>query len=121
MTEAGVDVTLVRSAILARRGAEKVLPFRYVAAARACPQMEPFLDQAMQSCIAEMSVLRGETAVLVDVSGSMDEKISGKSDLTRMDAAAALASMINGSVRIFTFSGYRGRSAAAQRYVRRRY
>jgi hypothetical protein len=34
----------------------------------------------------------------------MDEKLSAKSDLRRIDAAAALASLINGDVRMFTFS-----------------
>lgn len=105
MTQAGVDSTLIRDAILARKGgAERVLPFRYVAAARACPQMEPALDQALSEAIAGMPPLGGKTAVLVDVSGSMDVKLSARSDLTRMDAAAALASIIHGDLRVFTFS-----------------
>jgi hypothetical protein len=104
MTQAGVDTALVREAILARKGADVVLPFRYVAAARACPQMEPYLDQALSEAIAALPMLSGKTLVLVDVSGSMDAKLSAKSDLTRMDAAAALASLINGDVRTFTFS-----------------
>jgi 60 kDa SS-A/Ro ribonucleoprotein len=42
---------------------------------------------------------------LVDVSGSMDIKLSAKSDLTRMDAAASLAAIFPGSdVRLFSFS-----------------
>jgi 60 kDa SS-A/Ro ribonucleoprotein len=40
----------------------------------------------------------------VDVSGSMNQKLSSKSDLTRMDAAAALASLVHGHVRMFSFS-----------------
>src|SRR5215831_15785606 len=48
MEEAGVDVQLVREAILARKGgAEKILPFRYIAAARQAMQFEPQLDTAM--------------------------------------------------------------------------
>jgi 60 kDa SS-A/Ro ribonucleoprotein len=104
MAEAGVDTGLMREAVLARRGASKVFPFRYVAAARACPQMEPSLDQALSAAIAEMPVLSGRTAILVDVSGSMNDKLSAKSDLKRMDAAAALASIIHGERRVFTFS-----------------
>jgi 60 kDa SS-A/Ro ribonucleoprotein len=106
MIEAGVDAGLIREAILARKGAEKVLPFRFIAAARACPQMEPYLDRALGACISDMPALDGDTAILVDVSGSMDAKLSGKSDLTRADAAAALASIINGSVRVFSFSNH---------------
>lgn len=104
MAESGVDRTLVRNAIIARKGAQRVLPFRYVAAARAAPQFEPYLDQALSEAIAEMPVLSGTTAILVDVSGSMDDPISAKSDLKRIDAAAALASIVHGNVRVFTFS-----------------
>lgn len=104
MTEAKVDQGLIRDALLARRGARRVLPFRYVAAARGCPQMAPVIDQALSEAIAEIPVLPGKTAVLVDVSGSMDAPLSSKSDLTRMDAAATLASVLHGDLRVFTFS-----------------
>jgi hypothetical protein len=104
MAEAGCEATLVRDAILARKGAHNVLPFRFIAAARAAPQFEPALDEALCEQINGLPVLPGLTAVLVDVSGSMDARLSGKSDLTRMDAAAALASIIPGNVRVFTFS-----------------
>lgn len=104
MAEAGCDPTLVRDAILARKGAERVLPFRYVAAARAAPQFEPAIDQALSEAIAGMRALPGKTAVLVDVSGSMDAALSARSDLRRVDAAAALASILPGDVRMFSFS-----------------
>jgi hypothetical protein len=104
MDGAAVDEALVREAILARRGAERVLPFRYVAAARAAPRFEPWLDQALAEAVLEGPVFDGRTIVLVDVSGSMESRLSAKSDLTRMDAAATLASIIPGDVRIFTFS-----------------
>lgn len=105
MEQSGVDPAMVRDAIVARKGAERVLPFRYVAAARAAPMFEPQLDEALCSAVAGMTPMTGRTAVLVDVSGSMDEKLSAKSDLTRMDAAATLASMINAeSLRVFSFS-----------------
>lgn len=104
MVDAGVDSALVKDAILARKGAHNVLPFRYVAAARYAPQYEPALDEALCAAVEALPVLPGKTAVLVDVSGSMNDRLSGKSDMTRMDAAAALASIIHGDVRVFTFS-----------------
>lgn len=104
MDQAGVDEDLVKAAILARRGADRVLPFRYIAAARAAPRFEPWLDQALSETILEQPVFTGRTIVLVDVSGSMDGRLSAKSDLTRMDAAATLAAIIPGEVRVFTFS-----------------
>jgi hypothetical protein len=104
MEKAGVDERLVRQAILDRKGARRVLPFRFVAAARAAPLYDRALDEALQAAIADQRRLPGRTIVLVDVSGSMDAPLSQRSDLTRMDAAAALASVINGDVRVFTFS-----------------
>lgn len=104
MDQAGVDEALVTEAILARRGAHRVLPFRYVAAARAAPRFERWLDEALMETVLQGPVFHGRTIVLVDVSGSMDWKLSAKSDLTRMDAAATLAAVIPGDVRVFTFS-----------------
>lgn len=104
MVESGCDLGLVQDAILARKGADRVLPFRYVAAARVVPHLEPAIDQALLAALNDFPALPGVTAVLVDVSGSMDEKLSAKSDLKRLDAAAALASIIQGQRRVFSFS-----------------
>jgi hypothetical protein len=114
MVQAEVDEQLVRDAILARKGARRVLPFRYVAAARAAPQFEPVIDEALRAAIEDMQALDGETRVLVDVSQSMEARLSAKrdehgkiirkSDLTRMDAAAILAAVIPGRTRVWTFS-----------------
>jgi len=106
MVDAGVDIDLVRQAILKRSGAKLVFPFRYVAAARVVPQLESVLDVALIDAVTEGVHLPGKTIVLVDVSGSMDAKMSAKSDMTRMDAAATLASVINGDLRVFSFSGH---------------
>ncbi len=57
MTEAGVERDLITAAIVARKGADMVWPFRYVAAARAVPQLEPYIDQALCEAIAEMPIL----------------------------------------------------------------
>lgn len=104
MVAADVDLDLVKEAILARQGAHNVLPFRYVAAARACPQLEPVLDQALSEAILDMRPFEGRTLILVDVSYSMTHKLSFQSDLTRMDAAATLASVFHGDRRVVTFS-----------------
>jgi 60 kDa SS-A/Ro ribonucleoprotein len=106
MASAGCDLGLVREAILARRGADRVLPFRYIAAARACPQLELALDEALCASIAEMVPFSDLTAVLVDVSSSMDARLSARSDLARKDAAAALAAILPGHVRMFSFADH---------------
>lgn len=104
MIQANADEEIIRAAILARKGAKRVLPFRYVAAARAAPQFEPEIDKALCAAIAEMAPLPGKTIALVDVSGSMDAPLSTKSDLQRVDAAAALAAIVPGNSRMFSFS-----------------
>jgi 60 kDa SS-A/Ro ribonucleoprotein len=109
MRDAGVDTTLVFPALAEGSGRNRVLPFRFVAAARAVPQWEPHINAAMQTSLAGMPKMEGKTVVLVDVSGSMDYKLSAKSDLTRLDAASALAVLLrgvcgDGECRVFTFS-----------------
>jgi len=96
----------VSAAIVGRKnGADRVLPFRFIAAARAAPRFERQLDEAMIAGLDKLPELRGRTVVLVDVSGSMDHAMSAKSDLKRIDAAAALASIINAEkLRVYTFS-----------------
>ena len=107
MDKAGVDHDLIRDAIMMRQnGADRILPFRFIAAARAAPVFELELDSAMVAGLGNLPQLDGTTAILVDVSGSMSSKLSAKSDLTRMDAAAALASIFPGRVRLFSFSNY---------------
>jgi len=106
MATAGVDRELVNAAIVARKGgAERVLPFRFIAAARAAPQFEPALDTALIASLEGMPKLTGKTLVLVDVSDSMNARISAKSDLMRIDAAAAIAAVIPADdLRVMTFS-----------------
>lgn len=104
MVDAGVDRSLIVEALRSRKGAQWVLPFRYVAAARHAPSLVRAIDEALLASIDEMPRLSGHTVVMVDVSGSMAHKLSGKSDLTRMDAAAALGAMFPGDVSVFSFS-----------------
>lgn len=74
--------------------AERVLPFRFIAAARYAPKYEPELEAAMFRNVAELPKLAGKTVLLVDRSGSMSSPISSKSDLTRFDAACGLAMLL---------------------------
>lgn len=106
MTESGVS-TLEIEQYAQTIDTSKVLPFRYVAAARVVPSLKNMLGRMMLKSLAECQKLPGKTVLLVDVSGSMDHQVSGKSDLTRIDAAAALAVLCRGiceEVEIYTFS-----------------
>lgn len=94
MQEAGVEKLKVANALLKDAPRTKALPFRYLAAARACPQWEDAIDAAMQVAMVGMDKLDGTTVLLVDVSGSMEAKLSSKSDLSRLDAAKGLAILL---------------------------
>ena len=107
MVSAGVDRGLIHAAIRAGVGSRRVLPMRYVAAARAAPDLEPWLDEALVSKIANLDAFTGRTVLLVDVSGSMNHAMAGRSQLKRMDAAAALAAIFPAraeDLRVYSFS-----------------
>src|SRR6266481_4831267 len=63
LREAGVNEQLVLSA-LEGMNTQRVLPFRFLAAARYAPQWEPVLEQAMLKCVAGQERLPGKTVVL---------------------------------------------------------
>jgi 60 kDa SS-A/Ro ribonucleoprotein len=106
MQAAGVERELVRHALEAIR-IDRVLPFRFIAAARYAPQWEPWIERAMFASLHGQSGLAGRTVLLVDVSGSMDARLSAHSEMVRMDAAAGLAVLLREiaeGVSIYTFS-----------------
>lgn len=106
LREAGVDEALVLEALSAMSTA-RVLPFRFLAAARYAPQWEAQLEQAMLKSVAGQPKLAGRTIVLVDVSGSMTAPLSKRSDMHRTDAAYGLAVLLREiaeKVGVFSFS-----------------
>lgn len=90
MQGAGVDRAIVRRAI-SEMNVSRVFPYRFITAAKHAPDLEPDLEQAMFRAAATAETLPGRTVLLVDVSGSMDWKMGGKSESTRIDAACGLA------------------------------
>jgi 60 kDa SS-A/Ro ribonucleoprotein len=106
MAEAKVSAQLIADGI-ARMKTERVLPFRFIAAARYAPQWEAELEKAMLRSLEGQSKLPGKTVLLVDVSGSMDAQLSRRSEMRRNDAAYGLAVLLREiaeSVSIYTFS-----------------
>jgi hypothetical protein len=106
MKAAKVSDGLVRDAIRTVR-TERVLPFRFIAAARYAPQWERELEDAMFRCVAGQEKLAGKTVLLVDVSGSMTAALGRKSEMLRMDAAYGLAVLLREvceDVDVYSFS-----------------
>lgn len=107
MSQAGVDESLVRS-YAKSVNTDRILPFRFIAAARMMPQFEDMLEDMMLRSLESHEKLPGKTVLLIDVSGSMfGAKVTDKSDLDRFGAAAALAVLareICEEVEIYSFS-----------------
>lgn len=91
--EVGVDEALVLAALRAMN-TQRVLPFRFLAAARYAPQWEEALELAMLASVATQAKLPGKTALLVDISGSMTVPLSRRSEMQRSDAAYGLAVLL---------------------------
>lgn len=67
-----------------------MLPINFISAAKAAPRWQGDIEEMMLRAL-EGTILKGETVLVVDVSGSMNDVISSKSQMTRLDAAAAMA------------------------------
>lgn len=94
MQAVGVDRALVKDALLRGARKSKALPFRFIAAAQACPKWEDIIEEAMLKSCEGMKQLHGKTCVVVDASGSMDWRLSERSKMRRFDAAMALAILV---------------------------
>lgn len=94
MAQSGVDENLIRNR-LTNGNFDKVLPFRFISAARHVPRWEDAIEVAMLKCLEGQPKLAGTTALVIDTSPSMwGAKVSAKSELDRFDAAAALAILL---------------------------
>jgi hypothetical protein len=80
----------------AQVAASRQLPMRFLSAYRAAPSLRwaAALERALSESLANVPSLGGRTLVLVDRSGSMFGPISGRSQLTRADAAAVFGTAL---------------------------
>lgn len=94
MQQAGVPLEFIVANAEDRKWG-RVLPFRFIAAAQVVPMLEIHIERWMFKCLEGSPKLEGRTAIVIDTSPSMwDDKISAKSELSRFDAAAALAILL---------------------------
>lgn len=90
MTQAGVDRQLIKDG-LSNLNVSKVLPFRFVSAARHAAAFEPELEKLLFRSIENYPKIEDETVFLIDVSGSMDAYLSRNSEVDRLAAANGIA------------------------------
>jgi 60 kDa SS-A/Ro ribonucleoprotein len=93
MAQSGVDESPVKNALRELKTG-RVLPFRFIAAARYTPQWESELESAMFRSVETVPKLAGKTVLVVDVSGSMTAPLSARSEMQRTDAAYGLAILL---------------------------
>lgn len=106
MQQVGVEESLVIES-LENMNTARVLPFRFLAAARYVPQWEGPIERAMLSSLTNQEKLPGRTVLLADVSGSMVSALSSRSEMMRTDAAYGLAILLREICEkaiVFTFS-----------------
>jgi hypothetical protein len=104
--ESGVEDKVIIQG-LQQMNPERVLPFRFISAAKYAPRFEPYLEEGMFKCLANQAKMLGHAVLLLDVSGSMDSPISAKSEVSRLQTACGLAMLLREiceQVSIFTFS-----------------
>ncbi len=121
MKTAQVDDDLVVKGLLSMKS-DRVLPFRFIAAARYAPQWEEPLELAMFACLSGREKLPGRTILLVDVSGSMVAPLSNRSEMLRTDAAYGLAALLRETceaVSVYSFSNELKRIAARRGFALR--
>lgn len=106
MQQAGIDKNVVNE-YAGKVKTDRVLPFRFIAAARHVPMWEDIIEPMMLRCIAGQEKLKGKTVLLVDISASMDSALSKPSDMKRTDAAYGLAILLREiceDITIYSFS-----------------
>lgn len=106
MKQAGTNEQLIFNALVNMK-TDRILPFRFISAARYAPQWEPQIEEVMLRCTDKEEKIKGKTVLLMDVSGSMDGQLSSKSEMTFMEAGCALAILLREiceKVDVYTFS-----------------
>jgi 60 kDa SS-A/Ro ribonucleoprotein len=90
MNQAGIDTETV-SAYAQTARIDRILPFQFIAAARAVPAWDGIVESMMLRSLEGQKKIPGKTVLVVDTSGSMTARLSARSEMSRMDVAAALA------------------------------
>jgi hypothetical protein len=90
MQEAGVSRDAMAQAF-ANCKVDMLLPIDFLKARKYASNWTREIEDLMYRCAKTWPRLNGFSTLVIDVSGSMASKLSGKSEFTRMDAAASMA------------------------------
>ena len=89
----GVDRELIKQALKTCK-TDRVLPFRFITAVKHAPRWQAELEDLMLRAVKGKKALPGKTVVIIDVSGSMGGRLSGKTEMSRMECAASLCILL---------------------------
>jgi len=89
MKEADVDGNIIRKGLLSLN-TKMLLPLNFLSAVKYAPEFSKELEKLMIDGWSQLPKLKGTTVFVVDVSGSMEANMSGKSEFNRMDVAKAM-------------------------------
>lgn len=67
-----------------------LLPINFISAALTAPKFGTEIEYAMTKSYESLPKLQGNTLFFIDVSGSMNRRMSSKSNMTRLDCAIAM-------------------------------
>ncbi len=118
MTQAGVDSMAIKAGIQ-NLNTGKLLPINFIAAGIHNVQFESTIEEKFFESFKKEKA-KGRTVVLVDTSGSMSDKLSAKSEMTRQDVASSLAMICRETfddVRLFLFSNSIGEIAGRRGFA----
>ena len=90
MKEAKVSQSLIIEGF-SKLNPKWLLPLHFLSAAKYAPEYEQELEKLMLRMFDGQEKLPGLTVFVVDVSGSMDSHVSGKSEMSRYNVAKAMA------------------------------
>lgn len=92
MEDAKVDREIIEQGF-SQINSRWLLPLNYLSAAKNAPRWESSIEKLMLESMEKQEKIPGYTIFVVDVSGSMGNSISGKSQFNRMQVAEAMAMM----------------------------
>lgn len=95
MQKVGVPNELIYQGLLSLN-TKKLLPINYLSAAKHAPDFNDILEKMMLQSLANLPKLSGHSVFIVDVSGSMNSRVSSQSNMTRLDCAIAMAILASG-------------------------
>ena len=90
MIAAGVEKKVISNAIK-NMHSTMLLPLDFYKSAKMNKEFSRDIEEAMLATYCNLPKIPGKTLFVVDASGSMTSKISGKSDFTRMEVAGVMA------------------------------